>query len=239
MIRSKTWPKNTKKNGTIRIFGQNVNGVSYLDNYSEWKIILETLHTQQCDVTCLTEINIDVKNPEVKYALVHQAKMLDKNSHIIMTGSSTKTQNSKSKRDVMVTMTRGNWSGRIIDSGADKLGRWTYITMTGKNNQKLTIYTLYRVCDQKHNCSDCTIYLQQQNDLVKANRVKTEPREAILMDLTDKIQQNQKQGHDIIVIGDANEDVYQGKRINEFLQENNLYNVIKKINDKEGPAAYD
>ena len=87
MIRSKTWPKNTKKNGTIRIFGQNVNGVSYLDNYSEWKIILETLHTQQCDVTCLTEMNIDVKNPEVKYALVHQAKMLDKNSHIIMTAS--------------------------------------------------------------------------------------------------------------------------------------------------------
>ena len=87
MIRSKTWPKNTKKNGSIRIFGQNVNGVSYFDNYSEWKIILETLHTQQCDVTCLTEMNIDVKNPEVKYALVHQAKMLDKNSHIIMTAS--------------------------------------------------------------------------------------------------------------------------------------------------------
>ena len=156
-----------------------------------------------------------------------------------MTGSKTKVQNSKTKRGGMITMTRGNWPGRIIDSGTEKLGRWTYITLTGKNNRKLTIYTLYRVCDQKHGSGDCTIYLQQQNDLIQANRIKTEPRESILEDLSAKNQQNQKQGHDIIVIGDANEDVYNGKRIKEFLTENNLYNVIQRLHEKEGPATYD
>ena len=141
-----------------------------------------------------------------------------------MTASKTTVNDSYTKRGGLLTWTIGNWLGRIIDSGSDKLGRWTYVTMTGKNNRKLTIYTLYQVCDQKHHSGNCTIYLQQQNDLIQADRIKTEPREAILVDLTEHIQHKQKQGHNIIVIGDANEDVYKGKRINKFLADNNMYN---------------
>ena len=142
MTTSNSWPKKNK-NGTIRIYAQNVNGVSYADNYSEWQIILETLNKQQVDVACLTEINLDVKKPIVRYTLTENTKKLDKNSHLIMTGSKTTINNRIAKRGGVLTWTRGNWSGRIIDSGNDSLCRWTYITMAGKNNRKLTIYTLY------------------------------------------------------------------------------------------------
>ena len=64
MVMSKTWPKHTRGEGTIRIFGQNVNGVSHFDKYAEWKTILETIHNQQNDIVCFTEINLDVNKPE-------------------------------------------------------------------------------------------------------------------------------------------------------------------------------
>ena len=105
------------------------------------------------------KVNLDVKKPLVRYTLTENTKKLDKNSYLIMTGSKTTINNRIAKRGGVFTWTRGNWSGRIIDGGNDSLGRWTYITMAGKSNQKLTIYTLYRVCDQKHNSGDCTIFM--------------------------------------------------------------------------------
>ena len=66
-----------------------------------------------------------------------------------------------------------------------------------------------------------------------------DPQEAILVDLTAQIQKNQNLGHNIIVIGDVNEDIENGKRINEFLLENNMYNAIEQKHDGRLPATYD
>ena len=238
MIQSKTWPETNKK-GTIRIYGQNVNGVSSYEDYSEWQLILETLHKQQVDIACLTEVNLDVTKPEVRYNLTEKAKRLDRSSNLIMAGSNTTTHDCVAKRGGLLTWTRGNWSGRIIKKGKDSIGRWTYITMAGKNNRKITIYTIYRVCEQKHSSGDCTIYMQQQNDLKIAQRKICDPREALLLDLTVQIQKNQNLGHDIIVIGDVNEDIESGKRINKFVLKNNMNNAIERLHDGKQPAIYD
>ena len=72
---------------------------------------------------------------------------------------------------------------------------------------------MYRVCDQKHNSGNCTIYMQQENDLRQRHKKFVDPRESILKDLTIQIQKDREQGHDIIVIGDTNDDVYSSKRI--------------------------
>ena len=49
-------------------------GISNFNDYSEWEIILENLHNLQVDVACLTEINLDVMMPEVKYTMLEKAK---------------------------------------------------------------------------------------------------------------------------------------------------------------------
>ena len=73
VIVTNSWPEKTREQ-TIRIYGQNVNGISYFNDYSEWEIILENLHNLQVDVACLTEINLDVMMPEVKYTMLEKAK---------------------------------------------------------------------------------------------------------------------------------------------------------------------
>ena len=54
-----------------------------------------------------------------------------------------------------------------------------------------------------------------------------DPREAIPQDLTVQLNRDIDKNIEVMVIGDTNEDVINGKRINEFLEEAELYNVIK------------
>ena len=63
---SKQWPNETNDN-IIRIYGQNINGVSRYTNYNEWEIILENLNKQQIDIACLSEINLDLNKADIKY----------------------------------------------------------------------------------------------------------------------------------------------------------------------------
>ena len=233
------WPIPDKE-GNLRIYGQNVNGISKNMDYGEWEVTLESLDKKQVDIACFSEINLAVEKAEVKYTLREKAKRMDKNIHLNMTCSKTNLTDSTYKHGGVMIMTRGNWAGRIIRSGNDKLGRWCFITLVGKKNRCLTIYSIYRVCDQKNQAGECTIFMQQENDLKTEKRTCCNPREAILTDLTKSITQEREKGHDIIVLGDVNEDLDQeDNRINNFLNENGLYNIIKERNEGKGPATYD
>ena len=135
---SKNWPLHTKE-GTIRIYRQNVNGVSYFENYGEWEIVLENLHEKQVDIACLTEMNLDLTKPGVCYELREKVKKLDRSANIIMVASKTTVHDRVTKRGGVMTLTRGNWSGQVTKNGTDKLGQWAYITLAGKRDRKLTI----------------------------------------------------------------------------------------------------
>ena len=60
-----------------------------------------------------------------------------------------------------------------------------------------------------------------------------------LNSFTKEITKLRAAQHDVILLGDANEDVYQGSRIREFLVDNNMYNVIERKHEGRGPATYD
>eukprot|EP00957_Ditylum_brightwellii_P182708 13916697-Ditylum_brightwellii.AAC.1 len=45
------------------------------------------------------------------------------------------------------TFITDKWLSQVCDSGQDKLGRWSYVTVKGKKNQKVMIVSAYRVCD--------------------------------------------------------------------------------------------
>ena len=238
MTQSSRWP-NSNRERIIRVYSQNVNGISARSDYSEWEILLDCLHEKQVDIACLTEVNLDLNIPEVKYKLIEKAKKLDKNIKIVMTASKTTTHGYSSKRGGIMTIIRGNWSSRICKSGEDKLGRWTYIMMQGKKGKMIKIYTVYRVCDQRHQQGNCTIYLQQKNDLMNAGRGNEDPRKALLSDLLQQINKDQAEGHRIIINGDMNEDLYKVGSITQFLGQSGLYNVIQEKHEAAAPPTYD
>ena len=81
--------------------------------------------------------------------------------------------------------------------------------------------------------------MQQEIDLIEAKRTLTDPREAILRDLTSFITKLRKKDHDIILLGDMNGNVDVCKQVEQFLEENDLYDAIKSIHPGIGPYTYD
>ena len=97
---------------------------------------------------------------------------------------------------------------RIVDLGIDtmKLGRWTWLTLRGRNDIKTTIITLYRCC--KSLSGDNTTYSQQIRHFNKHNRLVC-PRQQTLADAETFIKSKQAEGHQIILLADMNEKVTQ------------------------------
>ena len=60
---TREWPRN--EDNQFRIFGQNVNGVSYFNEYIEWEMLLNYMDEFQVDSFCINEVNLDLNKIEV------------------------------------------------------------------------------------------------------------------------------------------------------------------------------
>eukprot|EP00957_Ditylum_brightwellii_P108244 8258491-Ditylum_brightwellii.AAC.1 len=45
------------------------------------------------------------------------------------------------------TFITDKWMSQVCGSGWDKFGRWSYITIKGKKNPRVTIISAYQVCE--------------------------------------------------------------------------------------------
>jgi hypothetical protein len=106
----------------------------------------------------------------------------------------------------------GNLVGRLSDHEADSqgLGRWTTCTFRGKENTMLTIITVYQVCqDTISRNSTKTAYLQEWTLLRTTHGIlDPDPRKQFIMDLDSLITQPRNQGHEILLLLDANESFF-------------------------------
>ena len=232
------WPNKTR-DGIFRIMSQNINGTPTKDDYLDWEMLLDNVNNLQADIICLSELNLDVNKAEVAHKLIEKAKKMDMNMKVKLTTSKTSVNTSNNKRGGTAALVRGNWSGHVKKMSKDKLGRWVSIEMIGKGARTIKIISTYRVCEQKHNQGSCTIYMQQQNDLIQEKREETDPREALLDDMSRVIAEDHKEGKIVILAGDMNEPIGSSKKLQSFLRNNNLYNAVEAKHIDLYPATYD
>ena len=103
----KEWP-NIPENKTIRIFGHNVNGVSYKHNYLDWTLMLQQLEEYQVDIAGLVEMNLDLNKPAVRKIIRDKMIKYDKHARISMSSSLESYSSTPHKPGGTVTMIRGN-----------------------------------------------------------------------------------------------------------------------------------
>ena len=237
--RSNKWP-NINEDRTIRLYFQNLKGISYYNEYIEMEMLLEYLNEMQVDIAGLTEINLDLRNPTVRHKLISKGKKMDR--HIKMTLSSSKFKGKGMQTDFKMggtmTLTRGNWSGRIIKAGCDKLGRWTYQVFTGKNGKRLKVITMYRVGKKSAVNEKCTIRLQQEQDILNETGKLKDPRDEILKDLEKQINADQEKGMQVILGGDINEYI-NSINIQNFQEATGMYNTLIELHGNEQPNTHD
>ena len=184
-------------------------------------------------------MNIDVRKPGCRYTINEKTKKQDKNSKSVDCASMTTIKGSDYKRGGPTSIVQGNWAGHIVKMGSEKLGRWNYIKLAGKERKVLKIISPYRVCNQKHQQGICTIYMQQETDLVNDGRKETDPRKALLEDLSTQIQKDHKEGKMVILLGDMNEDIGGNRNIKDFLDKINMYNVMQVKHKGDLPKTHE
>ena len=184
MTFSEEWPNNDKCK-TLRIFNINLNGVTYHNQFLEWEMTVAFLMDMQVDVFGLTEINLDLNNGIVKDNFVQAAKHFDPYLRMAMSSSLQKVGDSPFKMGGTVTGTNGCWSGRLSRQGQDKLGRWSFMSLLGKNNIEVMFITVYVPRKPSTSGGGSTIYKQMEADLLQKKAQILDPRKELLSDLYD------------------------------------------------------
>ena len=102
--------------------------------------------------------------------------------------------------------TLGRWCGRIVDSGSDELGRWSWQKMLGKSGKIILIISAYRV-SQTSLPGPTTAYAQQYQMLLDKDKTNPQPKTQFIQDLIPFIQQAKERQEQIILALDANEEI--------------------------------
>ena len=126
-----------------------------------------------------------------------------------------------------LTSTVDRWSSRVSkkDSDPSGMGRWSYQTLVGKRNSKITIITGYRCV---HNTSGDSSAWTLQSIFMKDRQSKTapNPRKQFIMDLIAFINQQRSLNHEIILNLDANEALgEESQGIAKLMRECNLVDL--------------
>jgi len=117
--------------------------------------------------------------------------------------------NTSYQRGGTATIVTGNTVGRIETMASDnELGRWSCVTLAGKEGRKLTIITAYQVCKDSPSSADTGgAYMQQYRILNKKNTGKkaVDPRKKFWKDCTAVLQKYIKLNHEVLLMMDSND----------------------------------
>ena len=136
----------------------------------------------QVDVYGLHEVNLNTSCPHIRHAVITTLKISDTQAKVQLSTSPELFPN-KYKPGGTITGVSGKLKGRIDKYGSDELGRWSWITLEGGKDKKITIITAYRVCPGNIHSSDGTIWKQEWRGLTTPSQPTPDPRKQILVDL--------------------------------------------------------
>jgi hypothetical protein len=192
----------------IRVFLQNPNGLRLSSTPYALQHDLRLCNEYGAAALCLPETNTNWDLSKTKALFSQALKNTWRNSACIY---------SKSPEDFISTQQPGgtatvildNWTSRVIDKGEDPLGlgRWSYVTLQGKADRRLTVVTAYNATISQ---GDATNFQQQSRVLSRMHReheqhLIAQPRRQFILDLQGWLSDKIEGGHELIVSMDAND----------------------------------
>jgi hypothetical protein len=129
----------------LRMYLQNPNRISARKNFTDFEYLCQNLLTHDVDIFSLPETVIDWKKHQPRNRCRQILDNFWSHSRLI-TSTSDIHSNSVLQFGGTCTGVTGKWSGRIASQGMDPhgLGRWSHVTITGKNGHNVLITTVYQ-----------------------------------------------------------------------------------------------
>ena len=154
---------NQKDHDHSRIIFQNVNSLEPSSGHHTLELMCDSIGQLEIDIACLAETNTNWKHPNSKASFHATTKRHWTHSH--STTSETEIEWSAiHKPGGTAIITLPPFSSSITTSGSDPKGhgRRSYITITGRDNNKLTMISAYRVCQISIKNAGPTTNIRQQ-----------------------------------------------------------------------------
>ena len=190
------------------------------------------------DLVGLTEVNKDWRKIAYGNTIWGATSSWKENRRIQVAQNTTQpAQESKHLVGGVAIAAFGDLVFRISKQGADerKLGRWGYITITGKNKVTTTIFTCYCPCRGKSPGSAYSqqlVYMAKNKDQLPDTHC---PRQLFGIDLKHAIETKIEKGHQIMVMGDFNSEY---EDLSLWMLELGLQDLIGQKHGR-GPKTYE
>ena len=202
--------------------------------------VVATLRKWDTNILCLSESQCAWENFHVRNNVQEELRKVDKYAGMIGSSSCVACGDSY-KPGGTVTLYDGNWSGRLT-KGVDphKLGRWSYVTLFGRNDTFLTIITGYRCCRKQTiaTAGMITTYMQQER-ILRQRRISSTPQKSFIDDMAKFIETKVKEGHEILLALDANEQWEDpDSEIREMALGLGLFDIAKERHSDGVPPTY-
>ncbi len=199
------WPR-PKVRKTLRIVSHNVAGFCTHDNIYEGHLYNQDLLKIQCDIACLTELNVNLNNIKIRNDIFNIFKFTDRHSKTQITKQPESLKSSKYYYPGgNLISSNGIISGRIKKSDSDEAGRWSWIEINCKNHKNIVIISAY--CSNGNLTGINTISYQEYRYYLRMGRTKPEKvRYHFFNDLKIFVQHIHDMGNLAIIVMDANTD---------------------------------
>ena len=153
---------------------------------------------------CYAEPNLATDQTHIRCSLNKAVKQHFPTARIIPSASPIPYPSSFKPGGTLL-ITTSSPTSRITKQGSDHMGRWSYVLLATKQSHMICIVTLYRPCKQNYNTAGpFTVHRQQWTLLREQGILNPLPRDQFDQDLINFIQEQQSQGHHLIISGDFN-----------------------------------
>ena len=207
----------TKDTRSLRIYFQNIKGLSFRTDHDDYSYVMTNLADIQADIIGLAETNTSWQHGYLRQSFSDAVRRYGSKLAKISFASPNKAIDELPVSETFqaggsTTIILGPWStasfGKDIQDHTG-LGRWSGVHLRGKCSNTLSVITGYRSCAGSFKTAPLGSTFHRKYDFFRSTRAASvgsspNPRLQFLKDMEALIHKLQDEGHSIILMLDAN-----------------------------------
>lgn len=221
-----------KHKSSMRVAVQNTRGMT-LGNTNEGNQSLQLMKEKQIDLLGMSETNKHWSTEACRIL----ATLVNKDSN----GKSIASSDPSPKEGYLpggtAMIIKGPHAGRVCKRYPDKLGRYSYVALHGKDGSGIVIITIYRTPHKKGSRpGPDTSFMRQYNAIRMEGTKNPDPKSRLMSDLTTLISDWGKKGFHPMIMGDYNSEIHENDMV-AFVEQNRLHDLVGEDNTGHPPRT--
>ena len=228
-----------RDNGIFRLVSHNVNGLSSANDHSDVIHMATAMKNKDVALFGLQETNRNFERQSMVESFHRVIRSTSTHHHGVVSSAKLQWPQDYQPGGTAVSI-RNKWATRFLSKGNDVYGRWSWITLAGRGTKKITFISSYRVCDGAKEAPITSRTVRAQQEWMYADRgfSSVNLREQFATDIITLVNEIQQNGHEVVIMMDANEGSGFGSAVDKIRYECNLADVHALAGKTNPPPTY-